>query len=308
MHAIGVCACVDRVSQDRQDPVVRRRPPFQLPDAPAALSAESQSQVIDDQITEDRVGGTELIELVEDQLDHPPRLFVRLLDDIARGRLEVSQGDGQEQLAALRLVPAAAEQAVAHRNQFILTHGAFHAKEEAIVAVQGVVDAVLVAQQGVEDAADVDEAMPFGIRPRHPAELQPQHDPHMAQGHFRHQPLVARAIVGGLAAAGLILVDDDHALGRPAEPLRELRQGILPFARLAVLEHLLRRGLPHIHDREPIEVPISDLRRRPEAEGHGRRSRPGRGALVVNGACITRAHRAPPDRREARRVVESRCC
>jgi len=42
--------------------------------------------------------------------------------------------------------------------------------------------------------------------------------------------------------------------------LRELRQSILPFARFAVLEHLLRRRLPHIHDREPIEVPILNLR------------------------------------------------
>src|SRR5512142_2110308 len=98
-------------------------------------------------------------------MNHPTCLFVRLLNDLARGRLEVSQGDGQEQLATLRLVPTAAEQAVAHRNQLILTHGTFHTKEEAIVAVQGVVDAVLIAQQGVEDTADVDEAMPFGIRP-----------------------------------------------------------------------------------------------------------------------------------------------
>src|SRR6185437_17021566 len=134
--------------------------------------AESQSQVIDDQVTEDRVGGAELVELVEDQPDHLTDLLVRLLDDLARGRLEVSQGYGQEQLAALRLVPGAPEQAVAHRNQLIFTHGTFHAEEEAIVAIQGVVDAVLIAQQGVEDAADVDEAMPFRVRPRQPAELQ----------------------------------------------------------------------------------------------------------------------------------------
>ena len=218
VQAISVCPRIDGVSQDRQDSGGRRRPPLQLPDAPAALAAKSQLQVIHDQVTKDRVRGTEFLELLEDQPDHPTRLLVRLLNDLARGRLEVSQGDGQEQLAALRLVPAAAKQAIAHRNQLIFTHGAFHAKEEAVVAVQGIVDAVLIAQQGVKDTADVDEVMPFRIRPRQPAELQPQHDPHMVQAHFRHQPLESRAIVGRLAALALVLVDDHHPLRRPAEP------------------------------------------------------------------------------------------
>ncbi len=48
-------------------------------------------------------------------------------------------------------------------------------------------------------------------------------------------------MVGQLAAVALILVDDHHPLCGPTEPLRELRQSILPFARLAVLEDLLRR-------------------------------------------------------------------
>jgi len=182
------------------------------------------------------------------------------LNDLSRGRFEVSQWDGQEQLTTPRFVPTAAKQAIVHRNQLIFTHGTFHTKEEAIVAVQGIVDAILIAQQSMKDTADVDEVMPFGIRPRQPAELQPQHDSHMVQAHFRHQPLKARAIVGQLAALALILVDNHHSLCWPAEPLRELRQSILPFARFAVLEHLLRRRLPHIHDREPIEVPILNLR------------------------------------------------
>jgi len=66
MHAISVCARIDRVSQDRQDPGVRRRPPLQLPDPPAPLAAEPQSQVMHDQVTEDRVGRAEFLELLKD--------------------------------------------------------------------------------------------------------------------------------------------------------------------------------------------------------------------------------------------------
>ena len=238
------------------------------------MAAKPQVQAVHDQVTKDRVRGTEFLELLEDQPDHPAGLLVGLLDDLARGRLEVAQGDGQEQLAALRLVPAPAEQAIAQRHQLEFAHGAPHPQEQAVVPVQGVVDAVLIAEQRVEDAAHVDELMPVLVGPRQPAQLQPQHDPHVVQAHLRHQPLEARPLVGRLAAPALILVDDHHALGRPAEPLRELCQGILPFARLAVLEHLLGGRLPHVHDREPIEVPVLNLGRGPQAEGRGRRGHP----------------------------------
>jgi hypothetical protein len=76
----------------------------------------------------------------------------------------------------------------------------------------------------------------------------------MFQAHLRHQALETRAIVGKPTAAGLILVNDHDSLCRPAQPLGELRQGVLPLAGLAVLDHLLRRRLPHIHHRESIEM------------------------------------------------------
>ena len=124
VQAVGIGTDVDGVSQDRQDAVGRGRLPFQLPDAASALAAESQSQVIHDQITEDRVRGAEFLELLEDQSDHTPRLLVGLLDDFARRGLEVSQGKGEEQLATLGLVPAAAEQAIPEGHQLEFAHRA----------------------------------------------------------------------------------------------------------------------------------------------------------------------------------------
>src|SRR5262245_45765530 len=59
---------------------------------------------------QDRVHETQLVELLEDQANHPAGLLVRLLDDLTRRRLEVPPGHRQEQLAALRLVPAATQQ------------------------------------------------------------------------------------------------------------------------------------------------------------------------------------------------------
>ena len=122
-------------------------------------------QLVRNEVAIDRVGRSEFLEFVEDHADHAPRLLVRLLDDLAAGGLEVADGDVQEQLAALRLVPAAAQQAVPQRHQFVLAHGASHSQEQPVVAVQGVVDGILVAQQRVEDAAHVDELMPVLVGP-----------------------------------------------------------------------------------------------------------------------------------------------
>ena len=116
VEAVGVGPRVDGVSQDGQDAVVGGRPPLQLPDAPAPLAAEPQLQVIHRQVMKDRVRGAEFLELVEDQPYYGPRLLVWLLNDLYRRHLDVSDGNMQEQLAALGLVPAAAEQAVTHRH------------------------------------------------------------------------------------------------------------------------------------------------------------------------------------------------
>src|SRR5262249_51507008 len=112
VHAVGVRPGVDRVLQDREDPTGRRRSPFQLTYATAALASESQLQIVEDQVTEDGVRGAEFVELLEDQVDHPAGLLVGLPDDLSRGRLQVSQRNVEEQLSTLRLVPAAAEQTV----------------------------------------------------------------------------------------------------------------------------------------------------------------------------------------------------
>jgi hypothetical protein len=78
MQSISIGTCVDRMSQGREDSIGRGGLPLQLPDAAPALAAKSQSQVIHDQIAEDRVCGAEFLELLEDQADHPPRLLVGL--------------------------------------------------------------------------------------------------------------------------------------------------------------------------------------------------------------------------------------
>ena len=47
--------------------------------------------------------------------------------------------------------------------QFGFRHGALQTEEEPVVEVAGVVDAVGIADQGVEESAEFQQAMPVGV-------------------------------------------------------------------------------------------------------------------------------------------------
>jgi hypothetical protein len=58
---------------------------------------------------------------------------------------------------------------------------------------------------------------------------------------FRQQAVEAAPVPGALAAVPLVLVDNDDALGQPAEGGGVAGEGVLPLAGLAAFEDLLRR-------------------------------------------------------------------
>src|SRR5579883_451913 len=81
----------------------------------------------------------------------------------------------------------------------------------------------------------------------------------MVQAHFRHQALEAGPLVSAGARPAQVLVDDQHAVGGPAQCLCAVHQAILQPRRLLVSEHLLDGGLAHIDDGQPIAMPGSPL-------------------------------------------------
>ena len=122
-----------------------------------------------------------------------------------------------------------------------LAHCAFHSQKETVIRVQWIVDAVLIAQERVEDAAYINELVPVLVRTRQSAQFQAEHHSHMIETDLRHQSLEAGTLVGGLARQALIVVDDDDAIRRPPQSLGKLCQCVLSLTRLAVLQYLLWR-------------------------------------------------------------------
>ena len=117
---------------------------------------------------------------------------------------------------------------------------ALQAEDEPVVGVGRVVDAVLVGQQGAEEAADLQQVVPVLAGSGEPAHLQAQDQPDVVHGDLGQQALETEPGVGGAAALPEVLVDDEDPLGGPAQGAGMLGQGILAGERLAVLDDLLR--------------------------------------------------------------------
>lgn len=76
----------------------------------------------------------------------------------------------------------------------------------------------------------------------------------MIEADLGQEPLEAEPAFRGPAAEALILVDHDDPVRRPAQGDGAAPQAVLQGGRLAMLEHLLGGGLPHIDDRQPVEM------------------------------------------------------
>ena len=123
----------------------------------------------------------------------------------------------------------------------------------------GVVQAVVVAQQGAEYAAQPDQGCPVGIGAGQAAGLQAEDDADVVQTQLGQDMLEAQPPFGGLTAAPLVHIHDLDAVARPTEGNGQVGQGILPGRRLLVLSHLLRARLTDINNGFTSQMVIEDL-------------------------------------------------
>jgi hypothetical protein len=93
----------------------------------------------------------------------------------------------------------------------------------------GVVDAVLVGQQG-EEGAQLDEVVPVRVGPRQAAHLQPQDQADVVHGNLGQQVLEAVAIGDRLAAVPLVVVDEEDPRLVPAQGGGMVGEGVLAVA------------------------------------------------------------------------------
>src|SRR4051794_29886642 len=102
--------------------------------------------------------------------------------------------------------------------------------------------------------------MPVRRRTRQPRDLHPQPHPDVPEPTLGHELLDPHPPRRRRARTTRVLIDDRHALARPAQLDGALAQRILARRRLRVALHLPERRLTHIHHRAPATMRIGDLR------------------------------------------------
>ena len=180
-------------------------------------------------------------------------LAVGVEHDVSGGVVDEAHGEPHLKLAAGSLGALTAEQAGAQDVQLGLAHRALQPKQQAIVEVGRVVEAVLVEDQRVRERADLEQAVPVGRAAGEARDLEAEHHPDLAEAHGGDQLLEAFAVRVG-AGETLVAVDDHDAFARPAEGHGALAQGVLALRALRVLEDLPERALAHVEVGQSLEV------------------------------------------------------
>ena len=158
--------------------------------------------------------GLQLGELGEGEHDRLPNATIGILLDAIVRSLEVADRHGEEQLATPRLLLQGLERALAEQRQLHLAHRALHAEQEAIVRVPRIIDAVLVDDQGADQAAELQQRVPVASVAGEPRCLERHDGADPALADRRQQLLEARA---GNAGAGTAQIVVDHFDRGPAQ-------------------------------------------------------------------------------------------
>jgi len=93
------------------------------------MRADGQVDLMANQIPQDRVNGTQLVELIEDQTNDGLHLFIRIQGDLAGGQTHVANRRVIEQFTAFGLVQSALVHPLAQDMQFGLTQGPLKPKQ-----------------------------------------------------------------------------------------------------------------------------------------------------------------------------------
>jgi hypothetical protein len=125
-----------------------------------------------------------LLEAIEEEPYRLLHLLVGVQYDPAGGVVAQPDGQALTQLPLAGLLDLATQQSATQPMQLRLAHRAAKAQEQAIIVLAGVVDPVLVDNEGVGERTDLDKPVPVATGAGEPRGFETQHCPRMAQTHL----------------------------------------------------------------------------------------------------------------------------
>src|ERR1700720_4405013 len=121
------------------------------------------------------------------------------------------------QFAAGGFVANPAVKTRSYDMQLSLAHGALETEQQSIVEHRGMIDAVGIADEGVGEAVEIEQAIRVGIVAGEAGGFEAEHDPDMAKGNFGGEPGEAIALDDARTGKPEVFVDNDDLLRWPAK-------------------------------------------------------------------------------------------
>ena len=244
--AVGVSASIHRIGEDVVECSVGRRDPADLAGC-RRCRLQREGQAFGAEPEPDAARRAEFGETLEDRADGASDGFVGMEQNFAI-LFSPNEADRQSaaQFAASGFVADAAVEPGANDVQFGFAHRTLEAEQQTIVEQRRMIDAIVVANESVGEAAEFEQAIPVGVVPRQARDFQTENDSHMGQRDFAGQASEPGSIVGAGAGEPEIFVDDDDLLLRPAELTGFLSQGVLSRGGFAVVFDLGQSRLANV--------------------------------------------------------------
>ena len=211
------------------------------------------------EVLDDPERGPHLLEGVEDQAQRLLDLLVGIEDDLAGGVVDQPGGRPEAELAGSGLLQLAPQQPRPDPVQLGFAHGALDPQEQAVVVLSRIIDAVLVDDEGVGQATDLDEAIPVAAGTGQARGFQAQDGADAAETDLGHQVLEAVATEGGGPGVSLVLVDDLDVFLGPSELVGASRQVVLAGGAGEYVAHLHGGRLPDVDQGLAVEMLGPDL-------------------------------------------------
>src|SRR6516225_2612992 len=252
--AIGVGPTVDRIRDHPMDAGIAGPAPDDVAIGP--LGGYVEAMLLEPQ---ERLTGTaELGHLVEHQPDRLLDTSIRiLLQTIAH--LHEADGRHDDQLAPSGLLVAGRQGALAQQVELVLVEATLEPEQQPIIPLPRRVYCLLIDQQGVDHAAHLDQLLPVVAVAGKAGDLPGRHRADPAEADFGYHSLEAFACHPTRRRTAQIVVHR-FDLG-PAQRREPLAHRILQGPALAVVQDLVRRGLPYVEHRLPAQMVRPDLLR-----------------------------------------------
>ena len=246
--AVGVSASIHRIGKDVVECSVGRRDPADRARQAGGRRLQREGQAFGAEPEPDAARRAEFGETLEDRADGAGDGFVGMEQNFAI-LFSPDEADGQSaaQFAASGFVADAAIQPGANDVQFGFAHRALEAEQQTIVEQRRMIDAIVVANESVGDAAEFEQAIPIGVVPRQARDFQTEDDSHVGQRNFAGEASEPGSLVGAGAGEPEIFIDDDDLLLWPAELTGSIGQGVLAGGGFAVMLDLARCGLANVN-------------------------------------------------------------